>query len=104
VWAHPPSVPGCRLADYLEQHGRRARGEVIPPVSFWDAAAGHAAPGDLAALARAAEKRGLFRHATLLYKKAEQNWSVCASLSRRSAPVVRRNNRQAVPLPVGTIQ
>ena len=39
-----------RLADYLEQHGRRARQPHIPPADFWRAAARFAAPGDLPAL------------------------------------------------------
>ena len=58
-----------RLADYLDQQGRRNRRDRIPPASFW-AAAGHADAGDLYALAQAAEDRGLLRNAAQLYKNA----------------------------------
>jgi hypothetical protein len=51
----PGAGPAYRLADYLDQYGRRTRGELIPPQSFW-AAAGNALPGGLAVLARAAER------------------------------------------------
>ena len=47
----PASVQAYRLADYLEQHGRRARRRDIPPAGFWTAAARFADPGDLPALA-----------------------------------------------------
>ena len=49
--AQPGSGPAYRLADYLDQHGRRARRAVIPPADFWTAAARFADPGDLPALA-----------------------------------------------------
>jgi hypothetical protein len=62
--------PGCRLADYLDQHGRRARRALIPPPEFWAAAARFASPGELPALARAAEARGLLRDAARLRKHA----------------------------------
>jgi hypothetical protein len=65
----PGAGPEYRLADYLDQHGRRTRSELIPPPAFW-AAASSARPGDLAALARAAEDRGLLRDAARLYKQA----------------------------------
>jgi hypothetical protein len=39
-----------RLADYLDQHGRRHRREQIPPVGFWTATAAYARPADLAIL------------------------------------------------------
>jgi len=29
--------PGYRLADYLDQHGRRAHRGLLPPAGFWDA-------------------------------------------------------------------
>ena len=41
--------PAWQLADYLDQHGRRARREEIPPEAFWAAAASYADPADLAA-------------------------------------------------------
>ena len=62
--------PAYRLADYLEQHGRRARRIDFPPAGFWAAAARFASRGDLAALARAAEARGLLRDAACLRRSA----------------------------------
>ena len=35
---HGTGVESYRLADYLEQHGRKIRAETIPPPSFWVAA------------------------------------------------------------------
>ena len=49
------SGPAYRLADYLDQHGRRSRRSLSPPAEFWTAAADLTDPGDLGALARAAE-------------------------------------------------
>jgi uncharacterized protein YidB (DUF937 family) len=65
-------APGTvyRLADYLEQHGRRARRARMPPDDFWQAAARHASSGDLPALASAAEARGLLRDAACIRKYA----------------------------------
>ena len=62
--------PLCRLADYLDQHGRAHRASQIPPAEFWSAAAAHAAPSDQAALGDAAHARGLYRDAAQLYKNA----------------------------------
>ena len=62
--------PLYRLADYLDQHGRQHRKEQIPPAAFWAAAAGHAFPGDQAALSDAAHARGLYRAAAQLHKNA----------------------------------
>jgi hypothetical protein len=59
-----------RLADYLEQHGRRIRRGYIPPVSFWEAAARFASSADLPALAASAENRGLLRDAARLRRRA----------------------------------
>ena len=65
-----PAPPrSYRLADYLDQHGRRAR-RPIPPADFWKAAARFADPGDLPALAEGAEVRGLLRDAARLRKHA----------------------------------
>jgi hypothetical protein len=36
---------GWRLADYLDQHGRRERRELIPPEAFWAATARYTDPG-----------------------------------------------------------
>ena len=66
----PPGAAAYRLADYLEQHGRLTRRALIPPHDFWYATACHARPGDLPALAAAADNRGLLRHAALLRKHA----------------------------------
>ena len=59
-----------RLADDLDQHGRQARRAIFPPARFWAAAARFATSSDLAALARAAEARGLLRDAARLRKRA----------------------------------
>ena len=48
--ASPGDGPAWQLADYLDQHGRRARRELIPPAAFWAAAASYADPADLTAL------------------------------------------------------
>ena len=63
-------MPAYRLADYLDQHGRHRRKAQVPPAGFWAAAAGHASPGDQAALVDAADARGLYRDAAQLHKNA----------------------------------
>ena len=70
--AAPEPGPVYRLADYLEQHGRHARRQHIPPTSFWTAADRFASPGDLPTLGRAAEDRGLLRDAARLLKHATE--------------------------------
>ena len=60
----------CRLADYLEQHGRRERRTVVPPLGFWVACGALADPGELRALGDAARECGLLRQAARLYKRA----------------------------------
>ena len=65
-----PGIPLYRLADYLDQHGRARRKGQLPPAGFWAAAAGYALPADQAALAEAADARGLYRYAAQLYKNA----------------------------------
>ncbi len=79
----PAPGPSYRLADYLEQHGRHARRQHIPPASFWTAAR-FASPTDLPALARAAEGRGLLRDAARLRKHAvaQGNTGEAATLVR----------------------
>ncbi|MFD1938721.1 hypothetical protein ACFSKW_45395 [Nonomuraea mangrovi] len=75
--ARPPAAvegaegPVYRLADYLEQHGRRHRAGQIPPPGFWTAAAARAHPADLYVLGDAAWDRGLYRDATQLLKTCE---------------------------------
>ncbi|MFD8308530.1 helix-turn-helix domain-containing protein [Streptomyces sp. NPDC059690] len=56
--ANPPT-PSYRLADYLEEHGRRLRGRLCPPESFWQAAHDHLSAEALTALADAARIRHL---------------------------------------------
>ena len=69
-----------QLADYLDQRGRRARSELIPPASFWHAAASYANPADLDGLGGAAEGRGLLRDAARLYKRASGHGMAGVSL------------------------
>ena len=66
----PATGQACRLADYLDQHGRAERAGQIPPPDFWAAAAAHATPSDQAALGEAAHDRGLYRDAAQLRKNA----------------------------------
>ena len=48
-------VAGYQVADYLDQHGRRARQDQLGPASLWDALTTHAATAsDLTRLAQAA--------------------------------------------------
>ena len=65
-----PAGPPYRLADYLDQYGRRTRRDRIPPEAFWAAAANFASPGDQARLGDAAHARGLYRDAAQLHKNA----------------------------------
>ena len=75
--------PGTRyrLADYLDEYGRRERRTKIPRAEFWDAIAVHAGSGDLWALARAARSRGLLRHAASMDKRAALHGDAAAALS-----------------------
>jgi hypothetical protein len=69
----PPSgtgVAGYRVADYLDQHGRRTRQDQLGPPSLWDALTARAAASDLTRLGQAARDRGLYRHAAALWTKA----------------------------------
>jgi hypothetical protein len=59
-----------RLADYLEQHGRRERRAVIPPLGFWAACETLADPGELRELGNGAGARGLLFQAARLVKQA----------------------------------
>jgi hypothetical protein len=62
-----------RLADYMEQHGRRTRSLLCPPASFWDAALRHLSRRtDVTALASAASARWRLRYASLLEERARQ--------------------------------
>ncbi|MFE9601533.1 hypothetical protein [Streptomyces hokutonensis] len=61
-----------RLADYLEEHGRK-RFPLCPPASFWHAAYTHlAGPDDLNELAQAAERRVRLEWASHLRLRAAQ--------------------------------
>lgn len=62
--------PAYRLADYLDQDGRRTRRSLIPPSDFWTAAESFAPFEDLATLAQPASARGLLRNAAGLRKRA----------------------------------
>ena len=77
------ALPGVvRLADYLQQHGRRTRGVLFPPASFWEAAATHLTnPDDLVRLASAAHQRQRYRVAASLYCTAAQAGHVDALMA-----------------------
>jgi uncharacterized protein YidB (DUF937 family) len=75
------SEPAYRLADYLDQHGRRSRRSAVPPAEFWTAALDLSDPGDLSVLARAAEGRGLLHDSALLRRAAITHGGVSASPS-----------------------
>ncbi|MBK3639888.1 helix-turn-helix domain-containing protein [Streptomyces sp. MBT33] len=66
-------VPAFRLADYLDQLGRRERYNVRPPDSFWHSAHTHLSLlDDLKALARAAQRSSLDQWAShLRYRAAD---------------------------------
>lgn len=62
---------GYRVAGYLDQHGRRTRGDQLGPATLWDALTARATgSSDLDRLARAAQDRGLYRHAAALWTAA----------------------------------
>jgi len=64
-------VVGYQVADYLDQEGRRTRGDQLGPASLWDALTTHAASSrDLTRLGDAARDRGLYRHAAGLWTTA----------------------------------
>ena len=62
--------PVYKLADYLDQYGRRHRAAEFPPNEFWPPAARYGSPGSQAALGAAARGRGLYRDAAQLRKNA----------------------------------
>ncbi|MFF0206156.1 hypothetical protein [Streptomyces sp. NPDC005017] len=68
-----------RLADYIEQVGRRERGPAFPPAGFWDAAARTVADTDmLGQLAEQAAKRLRYGVAARLLHRAAQQGSTSA--------------------------
>jgi hypothetical protein len=64
-------VASYRLADYLDQHGRKIFAETIPPPEFW-AAATHSKPGVQAKFGKAAADRGLLKTGAQLLKNATE--------------------------------
>lgn len=81
-----------RLADYLEQHGRRLRGRLCPPDSFWQAAHDHLSAEPLTNLADAARVRRLDWAERLAERAAESgDANAVARLAelRRTAGAVR---------------
>lgn len=71
----PPAEPSSdgldyRLADVLEQTGALARRYICPPEQFWVAAARYGHFDHLRPLAAAAQRRGRYRNAAMLYMKA----------------------------------
>lgn len=68
--AEPAPSHSYRLADYLEQHGRRSRARLCPPESFWQAAHDHLTPESLINLADAARMRHRFHWAEQLAQRA----------------------------------
>ena len=73
-------VAGYRLADYLDQYGRRTRQDQLGPASLWDALTAHAASAsDLTRLGQSARDRGLYRHAAALWTTAAAGGSVGAA-------------------------
>jgi TPR repeat protein/transcriptional regulator with XRE-family HTH domain len=73
------SEPRYRLADYLDQRGRRERGLLCPPLSFWEAAHTFLRdPDDLANLGRAAEDRRRLSWARALCQRAADFGSISA--------------------------
>ena len=81
-----PTGPLYRLADYLDQYGRRHRNDQIPPTGFWAAAADHASPGDQATLGDAAHARGLYHAAAQLHKNAAARGNLHAAFYLSHSP------------------
>jgi len=64
-------IVGYQVSDYLDQHGRLTRREQLGPPSLWDALTTYTAtPSDLARVGDAADDRGLYRQAAILWTKA----------------------------------
>jgi hypothetical protein len=72
-YASSPGGQLYRLADYLDEQGRRLRYDQMPPAEFWSAAVDYSHPGDQVALAAAARARGLYQDAARLLKNAAAN-------------------------------
>lgn len=65
---HTPAGVHYLLADYLDQHARLERADIIPPIDFWTAAAQHAHPTDWHRLGQEARNRQLYRDAAQLLR------------------------------------
>ena len=64
-------IDGYRLADYLDQLGRRMRQTSLGPASLWEALATHTSQSeDLSRIAQTAYNRGLYRYAAILWRRA----------------------------------
>ncbi|MFD9907351.1 hypothetical protein [Streptomyces sp. NPDC059063] len=70
-----------RLADYLDQYGRKERHAQAPPAGLWDALTDHAAGESLTALAESARERGHLRIALRLLAAATEAGVPGAALS-----------------------
>ncbi|MFD8512888.1 hypothetical protein ACFV27_17665 [Streptomyces antimycoticus] len=81
-----PSEPSYRLADYLDQYGREARGDGDLPVGLWESLLVHADAVSCVRLAEAAVERRFFRTAVAFYRKAAVG-----------------GNREALSLAAGTL-
>jgi hypothetical protein len=74
-------VAGYKLADYLDQYGRRERRADLGPASIWDAMFAHTrSSGALERLGDSACARGLYRHAAIFWTKAVREGSTGAAL------------------------
>jgi uncharacterized protein YidB (DUF937 family)/transcriptional regulator with XRE-family HTH domain len=90
------TVPLYRLADYLDQYGRRHRNDQIPAADFWVAATDHGLPADQAALGDAAHERGLYRYATQLHKNAAAGGNLHAISYLSNPPNVLRQDARPI--------
>jgi hypothetical protein len=88
-------VASYRLADYLDQHGRKIFAETIPPPEFWTAAT-HSKPGVQAEFGAAAADRGLLKTGAQLLKNAtEANAHAAARLLSIMQPLHPADTRAA---------
>ncbi|MGZ3119667.1 hypothetical protein [Streptomyces sp. H62] len=71
--------PVYRLADALEEHGRRNRAYTFPAETFWTAALVHADPPTMIALAESARARGLYRTQVRLLATAALSHAAAAT-------------------------
>ncbi len=69
----PPREPLYRLADFLEDGGRKSRQFVMPPETFWDAISNRAdSPSELLDIAYELHHRGRYRNAARVYLMAAE--------------------------------